>query len=123
MIVQGALILVADTDPGIRALLTDGLEFRGFRVAAVQTAAEAISAIESERPSLALVDLGLLVDGVGDLSARLVQAPDRVPLIVMTADAEGAALAAQLGAIACVAKPIDLDRLFASIRSTSDGTS
>src|SRR3954447_14804407 len=99
MIVQGALVLVVDADPGIRALLTDGLVFRGFRVTAVESVREAIDAIDAERPSLALVDLRVLLDGAGALSERLARAPSRVPLIIMSEDPKAASRATEIGAI------------------------
>jgi PAS domain S-box-containing protein len=58
---QGALILVADDEPSIRAVAETGLVHFGYRCMAVQDGAEAIAAFNSATQPIALVVLDLMM--------------------------------------------------------------
>jgi DNA-binding response OmpR family regulator len=54
---QRPLVLVADDEPAITALVAEILGFAGLRVARAHAAREAISAARAERPDLILLDV------------------------------------------------------------------
>jgi DNA-binding response OmpR family regulator len=52
-------VLVIEDEPQMRSMLTDNLEFEGYRVTAVASGEEALQAVASRHFSLLLVDVML----------------------------------------------------------------
>jgi CheY-like chemotaxis protein len=52
-------VLVVDDDADVRSLLTDLLKGDGYRVRTAKTGAEALAAVEKERPDLVMMDVKL----------------------------------------------------------------
>ena len=78
-------VLVVDDDTDIRSLLTDLLKGDGYRVKAVPTGAEALAAVEKERPDLVMMDVKLPdQDGITILKQLKKEHVD-LEVIVMTA--------------------------------------
>lgn len=108
-------VLVVDDDPGIRALIAEGLEPEGYEVETASNGAEALEAIKRHRPATMLLDMRMpVVDGRGVASA-LKELGLKVPTLVMT-DAENAGQWAQeIAAEGYLAKPFDLDDLLTAV--------
>lgn len=109
-----SLLLVED-DPSISQPLQAGLEREGFTVRLATTGA---AALESSKPDLVLLDLGL-----PDLDGRVVcqnlRATSSVPIIVVTArqDEIDRVMLLELGADDYVVKPFGFRELVARIRA------
>ena len=103
------LVLVADDEEDILALLTTILERAGHEVVAVRDGAAALAAIRNRRPDLAVLDISMPeVDGLEVLrSVRADGETSRLPVLLLTAQAQEAdvKLGFELGASAYVKKP------------------
>lgn len=112
-------VLVVDDDFDIREALGGILEDMGF---AVQTAADGMEALELLRarahPGLILLDL--MMPRMNGYQFRAIQARDPllspIPVVVFTADGRIDRHAADLAALTCLRKPIDVDELVAAVR-------
>ena len=118
---QQPRILVVDDIPLVRAVLAMRLESEGFSVITARDGVEALDQARAGQPDLVLLDL-MLPRLPGERVCQELRADPRtrtVPIVVLSArigEAERLrALAA--GADAFIAKPYDLDRLLAEIRT------
>ena len=112
-------ILVVDDEQGIRAALSQLLEFEGYDVRTVSGAAPAFDAIAQWRPDLVFLDVKMAgMDGLEAL--REVRAKDPQALVVMIsghATIQTAVEATQLGAYDILEKPLDTDRILVLLRN------
>lgn len=109
----GPLVLVADDDPGVLALVSDVLRGDGYRVDTAANGLEALRSIEARRPSLVLVDVHMpMLDGEGLVKAMRERDMD-VPFAVMTAGPAAGEWARKLGAQGAIAKPFGIAELLA----------
>jgi two-component system, chemotaxis family, chemotaxis protein CheY len=116
-------VLIVDDDANTRSTLASGLEFRGFRVLNAANGLDALRLVEAELPALVLLDVEMpVLDGHG-FARELARRGIRLPIIVMSGSANAAAIAEQIGAVACLVKPFDVRRLFASIDAVLNSTS
>jgi two-component system response regulator MprA len=119
--VTGARVLVVDDDAAIRRMVSQALAFEGYEVETAADGAEAVAAIARARPALVLLDMRMpVLDGWGvvrELRARSID----VPIVVMTAARDAPAWAEDVGATAHLAKPFDLDDLFAVVERLRPG--
>lgn len=103
-------VLVVDDDAGIRTMLRIALHEQGYAVATSDGYGDL---------SVGDVDLILLDSRLGNRTARELAAEGALaggpPVLVMTAGSDAARLAADIGAAGAIAKPFDLDVLFAAI--------
>jgi two-component system phosphate regulon response regulator PhoB len=111
-----ARLLVVDDDEGVLNFLRRVLTSEGFEVTLASSVADARAAIETERPSLVLLDLGLADDDGLELLAELRSGTD-VPVIVLTG--RGAehdrVLGLRMGADDYIVKPFSYLELVARI--------
>lgn len=117
----GARILVVDDEADIAGILGALLRRAGHEVRAAGDGLEALEMIGREPPDLVLLDVRMpRLDGLETLR-RLRHAPGtaRLPVIVLTANAEPAdqARALAAGADACVAKPFEAADVLARVRA------
>ena len=114
--VADTLILIVDDDPLIRASVAAGLEFWNLRVTTASDGQDALEEIEKEQPTLIILDLNMpILDGRG--FAREIQRRGlQIPIVLMSAVPDAEDAAKEIGAVAWLDKPFDLDRLFASIQ-------
>ncbi len=112
-------ILVVDDEQGIRAALSQLLEFEGYEVRTVGGAAPAFEAIAQWRPDLVVLDVKMAgMDGLEAL--REIRAKDPQALVVMIsghATIQTAVEATQLGAYDILEKPLDTDRILVLLRN------
>jgi type IV pilus assembly protein PilB len=117
----GALIMVVDDDPMIRAVATAALQAEGFRTAEADNGATALEEAQKLHPALILLDMempkmgGLEVLGAlrGKLSGR------GIPVIVVTSndDAETESRCIGMGADDYIVKPIRAPTLVARVQA------
>ena len=118
-------VLVVDDDTAIRTLLADALDGEGYEVVTAINGADALVKLAALQPDAIVLDLMMpVMDGRAFLAARR-QDPRlaAIPVLVLSAAHNLGAVAPELGARACMAKPFDLDVLLAVIEHLvqSDG--
>jgi len=121
---RDAAVLVVDDDPVIRHLIAELLEAEGYRVAEASHGADALRWLDDRRraglapPEVVLLDMRMPIMNGWDFVAayRLTPGP-HARILVLTAAADAAACAAEVGADGVLAKPFDLDALLAAIET------
>ena len=111
-------ILVVDDDPNLRKTLADILKVKGYATAVAANGAEAITAAEREKFSLALIDL-MLPDMPGlEVMKRIKTISPLTEAIILTGHASmGTAIEATgQGAFSYLLKPYQMDALLQTIR-------
>ncbi len=113
-------LLLVDDDADIRASVRLGfeLQWRDLDVLEAATAADGLRLVESERPDLVLLDVGL-PDGDGYAVLREIRAFSAVPVIMLTARDEpiDKVRGLEAGADDYVGKPFDHLELMARVRA------
>lgn len=113
-------ILLVDDEPAIRQMLTRLLTGEGYDVLQATNGAEALEIAEHADFDLVLLDLNMPgLDG-WDTFEKLTSKNPLLPIIVITArpNQRFTALAAGIGAL--MEKPLDLQKLFLTIRDLLD---
>ncbi|SFP62501.1 two-component system, OmpR family, KDP operon response regulator KdpE [Mesorhizobium sp. NFR06] len=115
---QTVSILVVDDEPPIRKLLRVGLGSQGYAVSEAPNAKAAIELMQTQRPDLILLDLGLPgMTGLELLGKWRADGLD-VPVVILSSrtDEGGIVAALELGADDYVTKPFGMNELVARIR-------
>jgi CheY-like chemotaxis protein len=106
---EAPLVLVADDDDDILALVTFRLERSGYRVVPARDGAEAVRLVQELRPDLAVLDISMpLLTGLEATRVlRADPATAEIPIVLLTARAAEHDIAAGVaaGATAYVTKP------------------
>jgi len=118
MTTNSVKLLVVDDEPPIRKLLRVGLSAEGFNVLEAGNAASAISQVESDKPEVIILDLGLPDLPGHDLLARWRRENLDVPIVILSSRTGEAGIvrALELGADDYVTKPFGMKELVARIR-------
>ena len=121
-------VLVADDSETILLLLRTRLEMEGYEVSTAadgQEVVEALAKIDAgEEPDLILLDAMMPRMSGLDVLRTLRDEGSETPILIVSAHREEETLnqAEELGANACIAKPIDFEDLLGRIaRLTADG--
>jgi two-component system, OmpR family, response regulator len=116
---EGLRILVVDDEDSITDLLATALRYERFDVEVAHTGRDAIRAVGTFRPDLIVLDV-MLPDWDGfEVTKRLADQRERVPILFLTArDATADRVRGlTLGGDDYVTKPFSLEELIARIRS------
>ncbi|MDQ3881408.1 MAG: response regulator [Chloroflexota bacterium] len=111
-------VLIVDDDHGVRGVLAQILEDEGHVVRTATNGLEALEALRSSvRPCLILLDLMMPVMNGWEFMSRRDQERDiaTIPVVVISADQGASAKAAAIGAVDCLEKPLDLNRLIDTV--------
>jgi len=112
-----AAILVVEDDKHQRLLLQEELEFDGHMVLAAANAREALDAVARAMPDLVVLDIGMPgMDGL-ELLGKLMDANNKLPVVIYTAYASYQDNFMSWAADAYVVKQSDLSDLKRSIRN------
>lgn len=104
-------ILIIDDDSSIRATVAEALTDEGYRVETAANGAEGLEALGRALPTLVLLDMRMpVLDGWG-FARALRDRGIHLPVVVMTAAQDARQWAQEVGAVAAIAKPFDLDDL------------
>jgi two-component system, NtrC family, nitrogen regulation response regulator NtrX len=112
-------ILIVDDEQGVRAALGQLLEYEGYEVHAVASAADGIREYETWRPQLVFMDVKMAgMDGLEALR-RLRQLDGGATVVMISGHAtiQTAVEATQLGAYDILEKPLDTDRVLVLLRN------
>ena len=103
-------VLVVDDDEAIRALVSDVLRLRGFRVETAADGQQALSKIQAARPDAVVLDLMMpIMDGWTFLErCRTDPLCGGLPVVVMSAYLDSPTTTPALDAQAVVSKPFDM---------------
>jgi DNA-binding response OmpR family regulator len=112
-------VLVVEDEPRLRAMLSDNLEYDGYRVTAVASGEEAIAACEHHAFSLLLIDVMLPGISGFEVCMRLRGLGAHVPIILLTARTHerDRVRGLDLGADDYVRKPFSVRELLARVRA------
>jgi two-component system nitrogen regulation response regulator NtrX len=112
-------VLIVDDEPGIRAALSQLLEYEGYEVRAVSSGKEGLSTYEAFHPQLTFLDVKMAgIDGLETL--KRLRAHDPAAVVVMIsghASIQDAVAATNLGAYDILEKPLDTDRILVTLRN------
>ena len=117
MTVASRVVLIVEDEPQIRRLVQTLLQLEQFRVIEADNAARGLSAAQTHKPDLVIIDLGL-PDRDGMTVIRGIRAWSTVPIIVLsarTAEADKVA-ALEQGADDYVTKPFGPRELVARVQ-------
>src|SRR5579863_3106868 len=114
---RGTKVLIVDDEPPIRRFLRTSLTAQGYEIVEAEGGAEALRAVEREKPDIVVLDLGL-PDMNGTDVIRAIRDVSPLPIIVLSvrSDERGKVEALDLGADDYVTKPFGMDELIARIR-------
>jgi two-component system KDP operon response regulator KdpE len=111
-------ILIVDDEPAIRRFLRAGLIAQNYKIVEAEHASQALIAVESAKPDLMILDLGLPdIDGLEVV--RRVRPENDLPIIILSVrdDEQGKVQALDLGADDYVTKPFGMEELIARVRT------
>jgi CheY-like chemotaxis protein len=115
-----ASVLVVEDDRDIREIVMETLADEGYRTFAAANGREALEHLRSGAPlpGVILLDIMMPVMDGRTFLARQLEDPALagIPVVVMTADADVAAIAMELHASLHLKKPVSLEQLFAVAR-------
>ena len=114
---MGLKILVVDDEPDVRAVLVAWLAASGFETREAGNGAEAVAAVQAERPAVILLDVAMPRQGGMAALPELKRIAPDIPVIMCTAymDLPTAVRAMQLGAYDYLTKPFDPELLLLTI--------
>ena len=113
---QARPVLVVDDDDATRAAEHAVLEDNGFRVIEARDGAEAMWVVQHDPPALVVLDVQMPgVDGPS-FARELRMALRRVPLVILTGNADPRREADRCNAEAYLAKPFDATELVRVVR-------
>ena len=116
---MSARVLIADDDRAIREALTRALSLEGYDVVQAHDGNTALALIESAQPDVAILDV--MMPNIDGLTVCRVLRAERnpLPVLMLTARTETPDRVAGLdaGADDYLAKPFELDELFARLRA------
>jgi DNA-binding response OmpR family regulator len=112
-------VLVIEDEPQMRSMLTDNLEFEGYKVTAVATGEEALQAVATRHYALLLVDVMLPGMSGFEVCQQLRARGKHVPIVVLTARTaeQDRIRGLDLGADDYVSKPFSVRELLARVRA------
>ena len=109
-------ILVVDDDAAIRRVVAAVLADEGYTVAEAPDGGAALARARAAPPRLILLDMRMPGMDGWEFARRYRRRPGpHAPIICVTAAVDAAARGAQIGAVAALGKPFDLDALLALV--------
>jgi DNA-binding response OmpR family regulator len=112
-------VLVIEDEPQMRAMLTDNLEFAGYRVTSVESGEDALRECKHQTFALLIVDVMLPGLTGFELCERLRACGARSPIIILTAltHEQDRIRGLELGADDYVSKPFSVRELLARVKA------
>jgi two-component system OmpR family response regulator len=108
-------ILVVDDDPEVCAMISFVLADRPFDVMTATTGSDAIHRATHDQPDLILIDASMPLVTGAEVIRRVRAESVNTPVVLLTATSYPDRLAREVGAVAYLTKPFELDDLLATI--------
>jgi len=114
---SGKLVLVVEDDQVIRQVIGEVLDERGFRVTAVGNGAEALEALDHERPSAVVLDLLMPVMHGWAFMESYFEKTDgaAIPIVVVSVNPILPRSFDRFGVRRCIGKPFQVDDLVEAV--------
>jgi CheY-like chemotaxis protein len=114
-------VLIVDDDPAIRDVVADILEMSDYEVRMASNGVEALAEVRTWPPSMVLLDLMMPIMDGREFLMRLRNEPQQaeLPVAVMSAARDGAAVSDELGVQAFLPKPFELDDILLIVERLS----
>jgi CheY-like chemotaxis protein len=111
-------ILVVEDDDDTRTMVSTVLEFEGHEVITAANGREAFERARQDHPCLILLDLMMpVMTGEQFRAAQLAEPSiEDIPVIVLSAHHDAAAIARRMNVAGCLQKPLDFDALQAIVK-------
>jgi CheY-like chemotaxis protein len=124
MPISAGNVLIVEDDPEVREMLRELLATAGFYTVAAEDGLEALHLLRTVRhrsphaPCLVLLDLTMPRLGGNEFRRAQLGDPSvaNVPIAVMSGATDLEQRAEAMGAVACLAKPLDVDTLIEVVR-------
>jgi CheY-like chemotaxis protein len=114
--VSDSRVLVVDDDPDLVQLISGMLEILGYPVVTAANGAEALDAVDRERPALVVLDARMpILDGKG-FSKSLKDKGVKIPILVITGAPDARKWAQDIGADGYLSKPFELTDLLEAVQ-------
>lgn len=112
-------ILVVDDDPDIRETIVDALAGEGYDVISAVDGLDALELLRNQEQSPSLILLDLMMPRMNGMELwkeiAHVETWARIPIVVVSANAQGRAHAATMSAVGYLRKPMQLRELFSAV--------
>jgi len=110
--------LVVDDDDSTRKMLTQFFNDEGFETLAAENGAHALAVASADEPDVIVLDMGLPVLDASGFARQWERRENAVeiPIVAISGQPFGEAMAREIGAVIFYDKPLDLTRLAASVR-------
>ncbi len=118
-----ATILVVDDDQDIRFIVARTLEKMGYKVLAVETGAEGVQAVESQKVDLALVDVKMPGMAGRETIREIRKLNPQLPIILLTGSPDWPDRELRATTQGCIYKPFRLEQLRTTVRKTLEEAS
>lgn len=115
-------ILIVEDDNSIRELLVELLQSEGYEVASAVNGLEGLKYLQTQKnPDLILIDLMMpVMDGYSFRTEQLKNADwSKIPVVVMSAEANAKEKMKNFGITAFLAKPVELDTILKTVERFS----
>jgi CheY-like chemotaxis protein len=114
-------VLVVDDEADVREVIADFLELLGCDVHTAANGREALDNLARARPNLILLDYMMpVMDGrTFGMALRRQRPYAEVPIVLMTAFPQADDVGQEIGAMACLRKPFDMDELAHIVESVT----
>jgi CheY-like chemotaxis protein len=115
-------ILVVEDDNSIRELLVELLQSEGYEVASAVNGLEGLKYLQTQKnPDLILIDLMMpVMDGYAFRTEQMKNAQwSKIPVVVMSAEANAKEKMKSFGITAFLAKPVELDTILKTVEQYS----
>jgi CheY-like chemotaxis protein len=113
-------VLVVEDDRDIREIVIETLTDEGYRTVGATNGSDALEQLRRGQPLPTVILLDIMMPVMDGRSFRSAQLADpllaAIPIVVMTADANVAAISAELRANFHLKKPVSIEQLFAAVR-------
>jgi DNA-binding response OmpR family regulator len=111
-------VLVVDDDDSTRKMLTQFFNDEGFETLTAENGAHALAVASADEPDVIVLDMGLPVLDASGFALQWKQRENafEIPVVAISGQPFGEAMAREIGAVIFYDKPLDLTRLAETVR-------